>query len=286
MPEDQARRGSTHVQVHRVRVNGAELYCEVHGSGPPVLFIPPSSGDGGLFEWVADELENEFSVILYDRRGNSRSAAPPEWKATSVEEQANDAAGLLEALEVGAAAIWGNSASGAIAVELMVHHRELVRGVILHDPVLLWLLKTPELRRALAATPVPVEEALRTRGPRAAMELRVRGMLTDQVWEGLAPPLQERMLGNGRTVYFVEVDAWFRYQADEAALSAVDVPVYLLRSEADPPAFAEIRSRLAALLPVARVLTIPGTRTHVPHLERHVETAAALRACLRETFAA
>jgi pimeloyl-ACP methyl ester carboxylesterase len=31
-------------------VNGANLYHEVRGSGPPVLFIAGATGDGGHFE--------------------------------------------------------------------------------------------------------------------------------------------------------------------------------------------------------------------------------------------
>ena len=57
-----------------------------------------ATGDGGHFDQFADLLADEFMVITYDRRGNGRS---PAWRArqtTSVEEQADDAAALLDRL--------------------------------------------------------------------------------------------------------------------------------------------------------------------------------------------
>jgi pimeloyl-ACP methyl ester carboxylesterase len=51
-----------------ITVNGAELYYEVRGDGPPVLLIMGATGDGGHFDRLADRLADEFTVISYDRR--------------------------------------------------------------------------------------------------------------------------------------------------------------------------------------------------------------------------
>jgi pimeloyl-ACP methyl ester carboxylesterase len=61
-----------------VTVNGAELYYEVRGSGPPVLLIMGGTGDGGHFDTLADRLADEFTVVTYDRRGNGRSPIRPD----------------------------------------------------------------------------------------------------------------------------------------------------------------------------------------------------------------
>jgi pimeloyl-ACP methyl ester carboxylesterase len=81
-----------------VTVNGAELYHEVRGEGPPVLLIMGATGDGGHFAQLAGLLADEFTVVSYDRRGNGRSPRPAGWQRTSAEEQADDAAALLQAL--------------------------------------------------------------------------------------------------------------------------------------------------------------------------------------------
>ena len=46
-----------------ITVNGAELYHEVRGSGPPVLLIMGATGDGGHFDALADALADEFTDI-------------------------------------------------------------------------------------------------------------------------------------------------------------------------------------------------------------------------------
>ena len=53
------------IDVHKqmVRANGAELYCEVSGSGPTVLFITGGTGGSGHFDRVKPELADEFTII-------------------------------------------------------------------------------------------------------------------------------------------------------------------------------------------------------------------------------
>jgi len=63
-------------------VNGTTLYYEKQGTGTPVLLIAGSTGDAGNFTRAADLMADEFAVVTYDRRGNSRSPRPTGWTAT------------------------------------------------------------------------------------------------------------------------------------------------------------------------------------------------------------
>ena len=118
-----------------VQSNGARLYYEKQGSGLSLLFIAGSTGDAGNFTRSAALLADEFTVVTYDRRGNSRSKRPEGWATTSVAEQADDAAGIIEALQLRPAVIFGASAGGPIALDLMIRHQRLIRAGILQDPV-------------------------------------------------------------------------------------------------------------------------------------------------------
>src|SRR4028118_575247 len=73
-----------------LEANGARIYHEVRGSGPSVLFIAGATGDGGHFERVAELLSDEFTVVTYDRRANSRSLRPDGWESTSAQQQSDD----------------------------------------------------------------------------------------------------------------------------------------------------------------------------------------------------
>jgi hypothetical protein len=78
-----------------VVVNATTLYYELTGTGPAVLFIAGTTGDAGHFAQVAARLVDEFTVVTYDRRGNSRSPHPAGWTQTSVPERAEDAGRVM-----------------------------------------------------------------------------------------------------------------------------------------------------------------------------------------------
>jgi pimeloyl-ACP methyl ester carboxylesterase len=56
-------------------VPGATLYYEVRGDGPVVLLICGGIYDAAGYAALAERLADRYTVITYDRRGNSRS--PP-----------------------------------------------------------------------------------------------------------------------------------------------------------------------------------------------------------------
>src|SRR5919202_1714302 len=108
-----------------------------------VLDTPGVPGDAGQFEAVADRFANAPTVITYDRRGYSRSPRPDGWQATSVAEQAADAAALLEELAPAPAVVYGTSNGALFALELALTRPELVAGVMLHEAPLLSGLADP-----------------------------------------------------------------------------------------------------------------------------------------------
>src|SRR5262249_58033628 len=92
-------------------------YYEVRGQGPPLLMISGGGGDAGFFLFVADILADEYKVITYDRRGNSRSTSrdPQNFE---ISQQSRDAVAVLRAVGETAALVFGNSGGAGIALDL------------------------------------------------------------------------------------------------------------------------------------------------------------------------
>jgi len=99
--------------VSSIEVNSTRIYYEKRGRGPAVLFVSGATGDAGHWTTVADILADTYTVITYDRRGNSRSSRPPGWTSTTIGEQADDAAALLRGLGLVPAIVFGTSAPAA-----------------------------------------------------------------------------------------------------------------------------------------------------------------------------
>jgi 3-oxoadipate enol-lactonase len=114
----------------RARVNGIELYYEVHGAGPTLLLIPGLGADVRLFNGAIGPLAETCRVVAFDPRGAGRSDIPPG--PYSIEQMANDAAELLDVVGAdSAAAVVGYSMGGRIALSLALDHASKVERLVL-----------------------------------------------------------------------------------------------------------------------------------------------------------
>ena len=116
--------------------NGVDLCVEAFGerTDPPLLLI---AGAASSMDWWEDEFCRRLAaggryVVRYDHRDTGRSTsftagAPPY----SQEDLTNDAAGLLDALELAPAHVVGMSMGGGIAQRLAVEHPERLRTLTL-----------------------------------------------------------------------------------------------------------------------------------------------------------
>src|SRR5271157_796808 len=113
-----------------VGVGDIELDYERSGSGPPLLAIMGMSGTALSWgEPFLEGLRRGHDVIAYDHRGVG--ASTPLRGSVTIAQMAEDAAGLLAALEIESADVLGISMGGMIAQELALGHPELVRTLTL-----------------------------------------------------------------------------------------------------------------------------------------------------------
>ena len=259
-----------------VGVNGARLYYERQGVGQSLLFIAGSTGDAGNFTRAADLLANEFTVVTYDRRGNSRSDRPVGWTKTSVSEQADDAAGLIQTLGLEPTVVFGASAGGPIALDLIIRHSRLARAGILQEPSIFSVLPDPPA--ALAPRRVLIEEALKTVGPRGAIEALMRYLNDDRVLTAIPPDILERMLNNADTILNIEGPGFAGWQPKKDELAALKVPVVLVIARDTLPVYRQVMEWLARELKVEP--TIVSGR-HAFYYYRPQDLADLLRPILR-----
>ncbi|MGH2717129.1 MAG: alpha/beta fold hydrolase, partial [Actinomycetota bacterium] len=113
---------------------GADLYFERRGDGPVLLLIVGGGGDCASLAPIAELLAGHYTVISYDRRGNSRSTLGGPARPMSVAEQGNDAIAVLDATGVTSARIFGNSGGATIALDLAARHPDRLVAAVAHEP--------------------------------------------------------------------------------------------------------------------------------------------------------
>ena len=119
-----------------VSVNDVDFYCEKRGSGPSLMLVPDGTMDCEHYSLVGDMLADEYTVLTYDVRGATRSI-PKEHKRVTPQIFASDVAGIIKALDMAPAAIYGSSMGGQAVLSVGKYYPEVARNLIVHEAALM-----------------------------------------------------------------------------------------------------------------------------------------------------
>jgi 3-oxoadipate enol-lactonase len=219
---------------------GVPLAYAERGAGPPVLLVHGLASDAEAQAPVAEALAADARVVAYDRRGYGGSGAPEAYAGTTVEEQAEDAAALLRALDAAPAVVAGDGFGALIALDLMKRHGGLVRAAVLSDPALFALV--PAATEVLSLQRKEIEDAVRAGGPGAGVEAWLAGRAD--------PDALERARAAHRA-FFADYAGVATWSVSRRELRALAQPAVVLTGPASPRHVAAAADALARLLPAA-----------------------------------
>jgi pimeloyl-ACP methyl ester carboxylesterase len=116
-----------------VPINGLQLYYEVHGElgvseTVPLMLIPGAFlSTDSMKQWM-EAFAPRRPVVVFDQQGHGRTADTP--RAMSYEQFGDDAAALLQALEIERADVMGYSQGGGVALQLALRHPQRVSKLV------------------------------------------------------------------------------------------------------------------------------------------------------------
>ncbi len=113
----------------RVKVNGVELYYEKRGQGPHLVLIEGLGVATWLWEKQVPEFSKHFTTIAYDNRGAGKSDKPAG--PYTIDQMADDLAGLLDSLGIAKAHVLGVSMGGFIAQSFALRYPAKVDRLVL-----------------------------------------------------------------------------------------------------------------------------------------------------------
>ena len=111
---------------------GINMYYEVEGSGDPLILIMGTAADHNTWTAQVQAYKSDYTVITYDARGTGQSTHPESVEDYSMRILAEDAAALLDHLDISTAHVSGLSLGSATAQELAINHPKKVSTLQLH----------------------------------------------------------------------------------------------------------------------------------------------------------
>lgn len=110
------------------QVNGIRHYYQIEGRGEPLALVGGSLFGRQNFGLVYDKLVKHFRVLSYDMRGYGQSDRPIQ--NYTIELWADDLAGLLDAVKIARAHVYGTSMGGMIALKFAAKYPRRTLGCV------------------------------------------------------------------------------------------------------------------------------------------------------------
>jgi len=252
-----------------VEVAGLRIAYERAGDGPPLVLLHGILADAREWRAQLEGLSDALDVVAWDEPGAGRSADPPG--DLPLAGYADLAAGLIEALGVGPAAVGGVSWSGVIALELYRRRPELVARLVLLDTYAGWKGSLPEaeVERRLAAA-LEQADAEPDRFAPGLPGLHAPGAPPGVVAELEAIMADARPAGlRGAAIAIATCD-------HRDLLARIEVPTLLIWGERDARSPLTVAEQFRDAIPGARLVVIPGAG-HTSNMERPEAVNAAIR---------
>ena len=253
--------------------DGTPIAFDRSGEGPPLIFVP------GLFQHRAIDpgtaelaalLAPHFTVFHYDRRGRGDSGDTAPY---AVEREVEDVGALIDAAG-GAAALYGMSSGGALALEAAARGLAVTKLAV-YEPPFTDDDGTIEPSQELAAGVAELVAAGRP-GDAVALFMTSSGMPAEAVEQMRQAPFWAGLESVAHTMPYD-----LTLMGDTTLLSerapTIAVPTLVLDGGASPPWGRKSADAVAAAVPGAERQTLEG--------QTHEVAAAPLAPVLAEFFA-
>ncbi len=251
--------------------DGARIFYEVAGDGPPMLLLHGYPLSGALFARVRDTLQGDFTILTVDHRGYGLSEAPetPDDVAT----YAGDALAVMDHLGFETAVIGGMSMGGPVALSMYDQAPDRFDGLVLIDTT-----------AAAAAPPEAglwqgVAEVARNTGKEPVITSLVPDMLTGETRlnePAISDYLTSVMEGSSVEAFIGGAVALAERPDFTDLLAEIEVPALVIVGLEDSLYAVQVARDMVEQLPDAELAIIPGG-SHAAVFEAPGEVGSAIQ---------
>jgi len=231
-----------------IAADGSPIAARTEGRGEHLVLVHGTAADARQWDRVAPLLASRHTVVAMQRRG--RGGSGPLRPDHSLAVEYGDIVAVVRSL-TGPVHLLGHSSGARFALHAAASLPGLA-SLILYEP------PAPErLSEAVMASLAALEASGDRRGILRLFFVDAVGM-TDEDFELLAQrPVWPLMLDNALTLP-AELRAVRSYRFDPADVAGITTPTLLLLGALSDPDVAAATHQVAAALPDARVVALPG----------------------------
>jgi 3-oxoadipate enol-lactonase len=233
------------------KINGTELYYEVHGSGAPVVLA--HGGASNHISWYRQVvgLRDHHTVVTYDQRGFGFTEENGDFEANAFD----DLKELVDHLGFEKTALLGQSLGGVVVAGFASRHPERVSALV------------------LSSTPAGLVDTGRRApdpdAPQPSYGELAKGMVGQDEFVRRSPEihfLTEEIIGMNYRVLPQRLNGTFHARNDITPIIDARIPVLLINGEDDPRGTTGHMEKIRDQVPGSRLVIVPGGG-HLVYLE-------------------
>lgn len=263
-----------------VDFRGLAAHLEVHGNGPALVLLHAGGSSSAQWKRMAPLLQDAHRLIAPDLIGFGRTPAWPGPGELSHDLQADLVATVIAHTSDTAVDVVGHSYGGASAVRLVLRRPELVRSLVLIEPILTPLLRDdePALFAEYRQVAQGFLECAQAGRPEDGWQRFLDYRNGAGTWAAMPDPNKARFLAQTAQT----CDGFRSNLGNRTTLAdcgAIEVPVTLVCGEDTTAPDRRVTELLRDAIGASRYVTIPGA-AHMSPLTHAHDVAQIIRAHL------
>jgi pimeloyl-ACP methyl ester carboxylesterase len=254
--------------MHRVHVNGIDLFYVEQGTGIPVVFVHGAWMDLRYWEPQRTAIAAHYRFVAYNLRYHGTAPWPDAGQHFSIATHSADLAAFIRHLNSGPVHLVGLSAGGRLVTLMALEQPELVRSLTVLEPPIDELLADSSEVQPVRDEWIIAFEPIRTAalaGDAARSAKLFFNLANNQgpgAFESQPETFRQMVLDNARTIPLQLLAVRERSAISRTGLSDLKLPTLVVGGEQSPRYLSLINEVLAQCIPDSRVVAIPGA-THL-----------------------
>ena len=252
--------------------NGLTISYGEAGAGPDLVLLHAAGSTGAQWRGVLGELGNRYHTLTPDLWGHGRTSFWPDPETLMHDDQANLVKRILDKVGVEKFDLVGHSYGGGTAIRFVLENPEIVRSLVLIEPMVacfLQELSETEALKELEGIQNDFRQLLKEKGPEAAWKGFLDFRNEPGTWDGYEEKTRQNFIRR-TPAQLANFNANANNRTTVSEMSLIEQPTLVIRGVDTSLYDMRMSEIVANKIPEAKFLIIEdaGHMSPLTHPER------------------